>query len=138
MQFCFISPEHPDYSHHIRRLGAAFDDAENPEKEYREMKEQLAGGTLSLYHAKDSGVDLSIVGEADGQSYYVWGVAGVGFKAGIQELIRRIKLSGFKSVTCATAKQGIRRMYRYFGRNAITEVERLSNGKFCTWHKLEV
>ncbi|MDV5168823.1 hypothetical protein [Photobacterium rosenbergii] len=51
MQFCFISPEHPDYLHHVRRLGAAFDEAESPEQEYREMKEQLEGGTIPMVAA---------------------------------------------------------------------------------------
>lgn len=138
MQFLLISPQHPDFVHHIKRLAAAFAAADNPKQEYQDMCNKLDAGTLSLYHAKDKGVDLSIVGEADGQSYYVWGVAGKGFKAGVGELLKRIKRAGFKTVTCATAKSGIRRMYRYFGKNQMTQQEWQENGRLCTWHKLGV
>lgn len=138
MQFLVISPQHPDYAHHIRRLAAAFSAIDTPKDDYQDMCRQLSAGTLSLYHATGDGADLSIVGEIDGHSYYVWAIAGKGFRPGVAELLKRIKLAGLKSITYATAKTGMRRLSRFFGEVRETQNEWQENGRLCTWHELEV
>ncbi|MBV1843613.1 MULTISPECIES: hypothetical protein [Photobacterium] len=138
MQFLVMRPEHPDYPRQVARLAAAFTATDAPTDEYTLMCQRLDDGTLSLYHVTGDSLDLSIVGEVIDDSYFVWAVAGKGFRTGVTELIKRVKGAGFKSVTCATAKPGIRRMYRYFRDLKLTETEQLNNGCLCTWHELEV
>ncbi|MBM4973654.1 DNAase, partial [Vibrio parahaemolyticus] len=72
-------------------------------------------GRVSLYRLKSADCSLVIAGERDGDSYFLWGVAGRGLRSGITQLCKVVKAAGMSSMTADTAFSGVARLVRSIG-----------------------
>lgn len=82
---------------------------------YTELCKAVKEGRVSLYRLKSPSTDLLVAGERDGDTYFLWGVAGRGLRSGIQHLCQVVKKAGMQSMAADTAFDGVARLVRSLG-----------------------
>ncbi len=137
MKIRHIKPQHADFKAHLELLKAAFEGALNPKAEYLEMKEAVSTRNASFYQCRSNGGMLRFVGQAKGDTYFMWASRGKNLVNVAPAIIERIKASGFKHIEFVAYKPGMRRILRVLG---FDEVERnnLSERVLETVHRLDL
>lgn len=102
-------------THSARALGELKPAFRAVPDEYKELCKAVKDGRVSLYRLTSPECDLIIAGERDGESYYLWGVAGRGLRAGIVQLCKAVKAAGISNLVADTAFQGVARLVRSLG-----------------------
>ncbi|UTV27500.1 hypothetical protein [Photobacterium atrarenae] len=138
MKFAVIHADNPALAFHLERLKRAFNGVYEGDNDYQEMVDGLKTGALSLYHITGHQVDLSFVGEINGDDYFAWAICGKGMRAGVAELMKRVRDIGLKTISCGTGSPVIARFHRQAFGAAMTGETVHDNGAVTTWHRVEV
>ncbi len=82
---------------------------------YIDLCKAVKNGRVSLYRLTSLDTDLIVAGERDGDSYFLWGVAGRGLRSGIKQLCQVVQKAGMQTLTADTAFSGVARLVRSLG-----------------------
>ncbi len=80
--------------------------------DFKQMKQEVAAGRVSLYELSGKGYHITVAGEVLGEGYFLWGVAGRGMVAGIAELAAYVKNAGLSTLRAETYFAGVARLVR--------------------------
>ena len=81
-------------------------------QDFEELKAEVQTGRVSLYQLTGEGYDITVAGQIIGESYFLWGVSGVGVVKGIKELTEYVKNVGLTSISAETYFPALARLVR--------------------------
>jgi len=76
------------------------------------LKAEVAAGNVSLYEIQGDRYRVTIAGEIVGDSYFLWGVSGVGVVDAIKELAPVVRRLGLKSISAETYFPALARLVK--------------------------
>ncbi|TKF31634.1 DNAase [Vibrio kanaloae] len=71
-------------------------------KDFDKLKSEVKAGRVSVYELSGDGYRVTVAGEVDGNSYFLWGVSGRGVVLAMRELSKYVKESGLTSISAET------------------------------------
>lgn len=93
----------------LERLKVAF---RKCPQDFEALKGEVSEGNVSLYQIHGEGYDVTIAGEIVGDSYFLWGVSGVGVVRAMQELAPVVRRLGLNSISAETYFPALARLVK--------------------------